>query len=72
VPVVLFRQGVFDVPDAVQRRGQGEIMRLRHTTILTLAAVAAFSAPAFAKPTGPKPVIVAGCPTPASSRSAPK
>ena len=39
-------------------------MTLRQTTILTLVAVAAFSAPAVAKPTGPKPVIVAGCPAP--------
>jgi hypothetical protein len=39
-------------------------MTLRHTTILALVAVAAFSAPAFAKPKGPAPVIIAGCPTP--------
>ena len=42
-------------------------MTLRREAILTLAAVAAFSTPAFAKPAkpaGPKPVIIAGCPYP--------
>ena len=39
-------------------------MTLRHTTMLALVAVAAFSAPAFAKSMGPAPVLVAGCPYP--------
>jgi hypothetical protein len=39
-------------------------MTLRREAILTLVAVAAFSAPAFAKPKGPAPVILAGCPYP--------
>jgi hypothetical protein len=39
-------------------------MTLRREAILTLVAVAAFSAPAFAQAKGPAPVRLAGCPTP--------